>query len=132
MPLEGGLEELKNKPSSTFDRQLQEWGVRMPNVYISDFLHDAFGVKEVDKYWDGQKMDEFCFSVVQERNDGHKNAPINPDKRKELYEALKKYTNDKITAFKNKEDHKEKFGITTEDLIKKKNKYYPLYGQGRR
>lgn len=135
MPLEGGLEELKNKPSSTFDRQLQEWGVRMPDISVGDFLRNTCGITEINDYWNGKKMDKFCLDVVHERNNGQKEkksssgiyeTPINPDRRKELYEALKKYTNDKIATFKNKEEHKEKFAITTEALIKEKNEILPF------
>lgn len=132
MSLEGGLEKLRDKPSSTFDRQLQDWGVRMPDIPIDEFLHkneEACGLKQdSDLYKLGDKnLRDYCFEVVQARkkdnnhqdngNNGQKEIDL---KEKKLYEALKNYTTKKISEFKNKEEHKEKLGITTEDLIKEK------------
>ncbi len=109
------LQEAQNKVlSEIFSRKLQDWGISMPDIRIDDFLNQnkkACGLKNgVDIYWAGKKMNDFCFKAVQAKNNGNNNNKENKEhikidtkKQKELYEALKNYTNHRIAEFKTKE-----------------------------
>lgn len=139
MALEEGLEKFRANESRTFNTTYPECGIRLPDIPIGKFLREneeACGLKpDSDLYKLGDKnLHDYCFEVAQARNNGnnHKDNGNNGHKEvdneevKELYKALEKYTNNKISAFKNKEEHKEKLGITREDLIKEKNKILPF------
>lgn len=136
MALEGGLVESNKTLGSIFERQLQDWGHQLPrDLLIGDFLRDNKEIcklKEIDSYWIDKKMDQFCLSVVHAKNkdangnngndnNGNKDTwyikNIDPEKKRELYEALDNYTDDRIDKFKKKEANKEKLKISEEQLL---------------
>jgi len=123
----GRFEE--TKLSNIFNRELQDWAIKMPhNLLIGDFLFnnkEICKLEEVNDYWKDKKMDDFCFSIVHEKNNGQeevdpklKKELVNPERKKELYEALKNYTSHKITEFKIKEEQ----GVSKDKLITERDR----------
>lgn len=102
--------------SDKFNRKLQEWGSDIPDIPIDDFLRQnkkILGLKEeANGYWKDKKLRNYCFDVVQAKNNGNNNGnngykEIDPKRKNELYEALVKYTAQKETEFREKENKHE-------------------------
>ncbi len=103
--------------SEKFNRKLKEWGSDIPDILINDFLlqnKEILKLKEVDVYWRDKNLRDFCFDTIRARNndknqnnENKEHKEIDMKKKKELYEALVKYTTKKETEFREKEKKKE-------------------------
>lgn len=124
MSLEGGLEKLKENVGSTFDRFYPECGIPLPDIPINDFLRaneEACGLKpNYGPLGFGSKtFRDYCFEMTSPAHNGN-------IQKKELYKALEKYTKTRINSFRDKERHKEEYGISREDLIREKKEILPF------
>lgn len=109
------LDNINKVLSNKFNRALKEWGSDIPDIPINDFLHQnkkIYGLKEeVNGYWKDKNLRNYCFDVVQEKNNGNNgnngHKEIDPKRKNELYEALVKYTAQKEAEFREKENKNE-------------------------
>lgn len=111
------IETKERRMSNVFSARLKEWGSDMPKDYIHKFLLEnkkLLELESIDDWWRGKKFRDFCFTVVEARNNGIRH--VDRKREKELHDVLDKYTKKRIEDFKLREENKNGLKINREEL----------------